>query len=134
MKKSSHIFTWLPVFLPFLYANSMVQRKSSSPMGIFVTRWSEKVIDGHIYGRGGEEIVTCALKAFSDITGKETSIYQRGGGSDASDVVTSLGLPMPNFGPGDAYEESCSENESILLEEYFTFIKIYMRMVVKALG
>lgn len=81
-----------------------------------------------------EEIVTCALKAFSDITGKETSIYQRGGGSDASDVMTSLGLPMPNFGPGDAYEESCSENESILLEEYFTFIKIYMRMVVKALG
>ncbi len=81
-----------------------------------------------------EEIVAYALESYKDVTGEKTSLYQRGGGSDASDIVTSLGLPMPNFGPGDAYEQSCSENENILLEEYFTFIKIYMAMVVKALG
>ncbi len=80
-----------------------------------------------------EEIVSVALDSFEAITGEKTSLYERGGGSDASDVVEILGIPMPNFGPGEAYEESCHENESIAIEDYITFIKIYMHMVVSAL-
>lgn len=79
-----------------------------------------------------DEIVKIALDAYHDITGQETALYKRGGGSDASDIVESAHIPMPNFGAGNDVEESTHENEKLLLEDYYTFIKIYMMMIVKA--
>lgn len=80
------------------------------------------------------EIVDIARGAWKDITGEAAPIYKRGGGSDASAIAIDAGVPMPNFGPGNDVEESTSENEKLWLEDYFTFIKVYMQMVVKALG
>lgn len=78
------------------------------------------------------EIVKIALDAYRDVTGKDTQLYKRGGGSDASDIVEGAHIPMPNFGAGNELEESTSENEKLFLEDYYTFIKIYMMMIVKA--
>ena len=80
-----------------------------------------------------EEIVKLAFTAYRDVTGNTTTLYRRGGGSDASDVADKLGIPMQNFGPGNDYEEGTSENEHISLDDYIKFIKVYMQMVVKAL-
>lgn len=79
-----------------------------------------------------EEIVKLSLEAYREITGEDTVLYKRGGGSDASDITESAHIPMPNFGAGNDIEESTHENEKILLEDYYTFIKIYMMMLVKA--
>lgn len=81
-----------------------------------------------------ERIVLAALKAYKDITGKETTIYKRGGSSDAGDICVTGGFPIPNFGAGNDVEESTSENEHLPLEEYYTFIKVYMQTVINALG
>ena len=80
------------------------------------------------------EIVNIGRDAWKEITGKENPIYKRGGGSDASAIVLGANVPMPNFGPGNDVEESTHENEKLWLEDYFTFIKVYMQMIVKALG
>lgn len=81
-----------------------------------------------------EEIVKIALNAYEAVTGKPASLYKRGGGSDASDIVESAHIPMPNFGAGNDVEESTHENEKILIEDFYTFIKIYMMMIVHALS
>ena len=81
-----------------------------------------------------EPIVRMCLEAYREVTGKGTAVYRRGGGSDASDIVGKAGLPMPNFGAGDEEAESTHENEKLCLEDYFTFIKVYMRLLVKALS
>lgn len=81
-----------------------------------------------------EPIVRMCLEAYREVTGKDTAVYRRGGGSDASDIVEKTGLPMPNFGAGDEEAESTHENEKLCLEDYFTFIKVYMRLLVKALS
>lgn len=80
-----------------------------------------------------EEIVRIAMEAYHDATGKDALLYKRGGGSDASDIVESAHIPMPNFGAGNDVEESTHENEKMLLEDFYTFIKVYMLMIVKAL-
>ncbi len=80
-----------------------------------------------------EDIVSIALNAYQKITGVDTTIYKRGGGSDASDIVEKAGFPMPNFGAGNDVEESTSENEHLFLEDFYTFIGIYMIMVIDAL-
>ncbi len=79
------------------------------------------------------EIVSLARDSFRQITGRETEIYTRGGGSDASDIVTAAHIPMPNFGAGNDVEESTHENEKLFLEDYYTFIKVYMMMIARAL-
>ena len=79
-----------------------------------------------------EEIVRIAMEAYNVITGENTAIYKRGGASDASDIVEGAHIPMPNFGAGNDVEESTSENEKLFLEDYYTFIKVYMMMIVKA--
>lgn len=81
-----------------------------------------------------EEIVKIGREAYRDITGEENLIYKRGGGSDAATIMAYEGIPMPNFGPGNDVEESTNENEHLYLEEFYTFIKVYMMMVVKALS
>lgn len=40
---------------------------------------------------------------------------------------------MPNFGAGNDVEESTHENEKLFLEDYYTFIKVYMMMIACAL-
>lgn len=84
------------------------------------------------------EIVTIAMDAYKEITGKETCINKRWGGSDASDIVELGGVPMPNFGPGSDstsdYGASTHEDERILVEDYLTFIEVYMMVLVKSLG
>lgn len=79
-------------------------------------------------------IVRMCLEAYREVTGKETSIYRRGGASDASDIVEKAGLPMPNFGAGDDLKECTHENEKMPVEDYLTFIKVYMCLMVKALS
>lgn len=81
-----------------------------------------------------EEIVRIAADSYKAVTGNTTTLYRRGGGSDASDVVEKAGIPMPNFGPGNDYEESTSENEHLPIDDYIKFIKVYMEMVIRALN
>lgn len=85
-----------------------------------------------------EEIVKISMEAYKEITGKETCTNKRGGGSDASDIVESAGFPMPNFGPStDAtseYGASTHEDERILIDDYITFIAVYMSVLVKSLS
>lgn len=80
------------------------------------------------------EIVKIALQAHEDITGEPGELYKRGGFSDAPHIVEATGMAMPNYGPSLDYEESCMPNEKVLLESYYDFIKIYMLIVLRALG
>ena len=73
------------------------------------------------------------MDAYQSITGEKTSIYKRSGGSDASDIVEKAHIPMLNFGAGNDVEESTHENEKLYLEDFYTFIKVYMQMIVTAM-
>lgn len=81
-----------------------------------------------------EPIVRMCLEAYHEVTGKQSSTYKCSGASDASDIVEKAGFPMPLFWAPNGYEEATKENEKVLLEDYFTFIKVYMRLLVKALS
>lgn len=80
------------------------------------------------------DVVKAAQKAFKDIAGYDTRLHRTGGGSDASSIAEVTGMNIPNFGPGwdgtEGYGCACHEDERLILEDYFMFIKIYMKMLV----
>lgn len=43
------------------------------------------------------------------------------------------GFPLPQFGPGK-FDQLCTENEHVSLQEYLNSIKAYMYMVVRLLS
>lgn len=80
------------------------------------------------------EIVQIAQKAHEDITGRLAPIHKRTGFSDAPHIVKATGMAMPNFGPGNEWVDMCQPDEKVSLDAYCKFIKIYMMMVLRALG
>ena len=77
----------------------------------------------------------CA-EAYEEVTGKPTDIGFGAWGSDAAWIFKETGMPMPNFaagvtlGPGG----SGAQDEHLPVEDYISFIKIYMVCMVKALS
>lgn len=80
------------------------------------------------------EIVEIARRAHEDITGELAPLHKRTGFSDAPHIVRATGMAMPNYGPGNEWEDICQPNEKVSLDDYCKFIKIYMMMVLRALG
>lgn len=80
------------------------------------------------------EIVWIAREAHRDVTGELAPLYRRTGFSDAPHIVKATGMAMPNYGPGNEWVDICQPDEKVLLDDYCKFIKIYMMMVLRALG
>ena len=80
------------------------------------------------------KLVHECLKAYKEISGKETETFERAGGSDAHQIADRLGICIPNFGPGDELTETTMPDEKIPLKDYLMFIKIYMRIVSELLS
>lgn len=81
-----------------------------------------------------EEIVTEAANAYKKVFGKDAEISWRTGGSDAADITVATGMPMINFSPGMDNNETYSVDERANLEQYYSFIEIYMLMIVNLLS
>ncbi|MBU5628049.1 M20/M25/M40 family metallo-hydrolase [Oscillibacter sp. MSJ-2] len=75
-------------------------------------------------------------KSYEQIMGKPVEIFRRAGGSDASFIRESTGMPIPNFGVAEDRGEGGSgrPDERVNVQGYLDFIKVYMMAVVNALS
>ncbi|MCR6544782.1 M20/M25/M40 family metallo-hydrolase [Dehalobacterium formicoaceticum] len=80
------------------------------------------------------EIVKAACAAYEDVMDKPAELYERNGSCDAHHIVKATGMTMPNFGPGDDIGECCQANEKLLIDEYLSFVEIYMMTLIRLLG
>lgn len=78
--------------------------------------------------------VELCRRSFGKVTGRELKLYRRAGGSDGGNINHFNGMAIPNFGAALDYEDGGKPNEKIDLESYLEFIKVYMMIVVDALG
>ena len=81
-----------------------------------------------------DTVVQEALKAYREMSGRETSIQQRPGGTDAHKIYDKYGYSMIIFGTADGYREMCMPNEKYRIDDYLLSIKVYMKMVLDLLG
>lgn len=81
-----------------------------------------------------DKVVQEALKAYREMSGRETSIQQRPGGTDAHKIYDKYGYSMIIFGTADGYREMCMPNEKYRIDDYLLSIKVYMKMVLDLLG
>lgn len=77
-------------------------------------------------------ILTC-IDAYKDVFGKKIALSHRCAGGDASKITEAYGFPLPHFGPGK-YDQLCTPDEHVEIEDYIGFIKVYMNVVVKLLS
>lgn len=76
------------------------------------------------------KLVQSAFSAYEAIMGRPTGLLERTGGSDAHKIVERYpDCCIPNFGPS-VEGESCTPNEKLKLDDYISFIKIFMQMVI----
>ena len=80
------------------------------------------------------DITKACCEAYSEVTGKPAEIYRRHGGSDAATIQGYNGILMPNWGPGDCFEEATTANEKIRVDEYLQAVEYYMLAVVKMMS
>ena len=81
-----------------------------------------------------EEVVVAATKAYKNVFGREVEINWSAGGSDASDIAVSTGMPIFVFSPGKDNSETYSADERANLEQYYSFIEIYMLILIDLLS
>ena len=74
-----------------------------------------------------------ALKAYKEISGKETFVSGRPGGADASKIEDRYHYGMIIFGTADGFNEMCMPDEKYLISDYLLSIKVYMKMVMDLL-
>ena len=77
--------------------------------------------------------IRAAIDAYREVTGREIRPGRRCGGGDTAKITSAYGFPLPQFGPGK-FDQLCTADEHVSVQEYIDFIKIYMHMVVKLLG
>ncbi len=77
--------------------------------------------------------IYAALEAYKDVFGQEAKLGRRCSGGDTCKLTSAYGYPLPQFGPG-RFDQLCTVDEHVSLDEYISFIKIYMQMVIKLLG
>ena len=78
-------------------------------------------------------LIDAIRKAQMLVTGKELLLTGSEGGTDASLVVYSTGIPMPVYGPGD-YKLLGTVNEHVTIDDFINAIKIYALSIYYTLG
>lgn len=81
-----------------------------------------------------DEVVQEGLRAYREISGKETTVAQRPGGTDAHKIRDKYGYSIIIFATTDGYNEMCMPNEKYRIDDYLLSIKVYMKMVMDLLG
>lgn len=77
--------------------------------------------------------VQSAINSYKAVTGKTVTPGRRCGGGDTAKITSAYGFPLPQFGPGK-FDQLCTVNEHLSVDEYMDFVKIYMNMVIDLLG
>lgn len=77
--------------------------------------------------------IEAAIESYKAVTGKEIKRGRRCGGGDTAKITSAYGFPLPQLGPGK-FDQLCTVDEHVEIEDYINFIKIYMQMVIKLLG
>lgn len=81
-----------------------------------------------------DKVVQEAISAYREISGEDTCIAERPGGTDAHKIRDKYGYSMIIFATTDGYNEMCMPNEKFKIDDYLLSIKVYMKIVMDLLG
>ena len=78
------------------------------------------------------ECVKSALESYKKVFNDDITLSRRCGGGDAARLSAAYHYPVPHLGPG-RFDQLCTANERVSIDEYINFIKVYIHMVTDLL-
>ncbi len=81
-----------------------------------------------------EPYLKTLVECFREIMGRDPIVRKSPGGSDASWIQKTTGMPIPLFSAAEGWSQMGKADEKIELKPWFEMIKVYMLVLVRTLS